>query len=185
MEWVALVDNLEAFNKYPCGGRGGGICYERTLFGLQRALENLVSQYQDKNKAKGEATVEAYSLVGFPYAFQVWAYEAIPLIGLKYVTRVSESYPRILNWSGTSASKSIEVEKVFLEPNLTFHSLLTPTLEEQQQDYCKHDDLRHEKSSFDTATYVVAATAVATEETTNDAVGPSIEITSPKLSHHK
>ena len=34
MKWVALVDNLEAFNKYPCGGRGGGICYERTLFGF-------------------------------------------------------------------------------------------------------------------------------------------------------
>ena len=117
MKWVALVDNLEAFNKYPCGGRGGGICYERTLFGFQRAMENRVSQYQDKNKAKREAIVEAYSLVGFPYAFQVWAYEAIPLIGLKYVTRVYESYPPILNWSGTSVPKSIEVEKVFLKPN--------------------------------------------------------------------
>ncbi|KAL6328581.1 hypothetical protein AAG906_038776 [Vitis piasezkii] len=163
MEWVALVDNLEAFNKYPWG-----ICYERTLFGLQRALENRVSKYQDKKKEKGEAAVEAYSLVGFPYAFQVWAYEAIPLIGLKYATRVSERYPRILNWSATSAPRSTEVENVILEPHLTFHSLLTPTLEEQQQDYYKHvdkqgasaemlhqsnasqdakkDDLRHEKA---------------------------------------
>ena len=115
MEWVALVDNLEAFNKYPWGG----ICYERTLFGLQRALENRVSKYQDKKKTKGEAAVEAYSLVGFPYAFQVWAYEAIPLIGLKYVTRVSERYPRILNWSATSAPRSTEVENVFLEPHVS------------------------------------------------------------------
>ncbi|RVW40837.1 hypothetical protein CK203_038529 [Vitis vinifera] len=188
MEWVALVDNLEAFNKYPWGG----ICYERTLFGLQRALENRVSKYQDKKKTKGEAAVEAYSLVGFPYAFQVWAYEAIPLIGLKYATRVSERYPRILNWSATSAPRSTEVENVFLEPHLTFHSLLTPTLEEQQQDYYKHvdkqgasaemlhqsnasqdaknDDLRHEKSSSDTAAYVAAATAAMAEETTNDAI---------------
>ena len=74
MEWVALVDNLEAFNKYPWG-EGGRICYEMTQFGLERALENRVSKYQDKKKAKGEAAVEAYSLVGFPYAFQVWAYE--------------------------------------------------------------------------------------------------------------
>ncbi|XP_034676988.1 uncharacterized protein LOC117907533 [Vitis riparia] len=196
MEWVALVDNLEAFNKYPWGG-GRGICYERALFGLQRALENRVSKYQDKKKAKGEAAVEAYSLVGFPYAFQVWAYEAIPLIGLKYATHVAESYPRILNWSATSAPRSTEVENVFLEPHLTFHSLLTPTLEEQQQDYYKHvdkqgasaemlhqsnasqdakkDDLRHEKSSSDTAAYVAAATAAMAEETTNDAVAPSIE----------
>ena len=97
----------------------GGICYERTLFGLQRALENQVSIYQEKKKAKEEAVVKAYSLVGFPYAFQVWAYEVIPLIGLKYVTHVSESYPRILNWSTTSAPRSIEVEKVFLEPNVS------------------------------------------------------------------
>ena len=97
----------------------GRICYERTLFGLQRALENRVSKYQDKKKTKGEAAVEAYSLVGFPYAFQVWAYEAIPLIGLKYATRVSESYPRILNWSATSAPRSTEVENVFLEPHVS------------------------------------------------------------------
>ena len=36
---------------------------------------------------------------------------------MKYVTRVSESYPRILNWSATSAPRSTEVENVFLEPN--------------------------------------------------------------------
>ena len=96
----------------------GGICYERTLFGFQRVLENRVSKYQDKKKAKGEVAIKAYSLVGFPYTFQVWAYKVIPLIGFKYVTRVSESYPRILNWSATSAQRSTEVEKIFLEPNV-------------------------------------------------------------------
>ena len=49
----------------------------------------------------------------------------------------------------------------------------------------KNDDLRHEKSSSDTAAYVAAATAAMAEETTNDAVAPSIEVTEPKLSHHK
>ena len=78
-----------------------------------------LSKYQDKKKAKGEPVVEAYSLVGFLYAFQVWAYEVIPLIGLKYVTHVFESYPRILDWSATSAPRSIKVEKVFLEPNVS------------------------------------------------------------------
>ena len=41
----------------------------------------------------------------------------------------------------------------------------------------KKDDLRHEKISFDIATYVAAAIAAMTEETTNDAVASSIEIT--------
>ena len=41
----------------------------------------------------------------------------------------------------------------------------------------KNDDLRHEKSSSDTAAYVAAATAAMAEETTNDAITPSIEVT--------
>ncbi|KAL6337519.1 hypothetical protein AAG906_037112 [Vitis piasezkii] len=39
----------------------------------------------------------------------------------------------------------------------------------------KKDDLRHEKSSSDTTAYVAVATAAMAEETTNDAVAPSIE----------
>ncbi|KAL6330472.1 hypothetical protein AAG906_040402 [Vitis piasezkii] len=134
MEWVALVDNLEAFNKYPWGG----ICYERTLFGLQRALENRVSKYQDKKKTKGEVRLKHIVLLDFH---------------MHSVQQVLQGLT--------------EVENVFLEPHLTFHSLLIPTLEEQQQDYYKHvdkqgasemlhqsnasqdakkDDLRHEKA---------------------------------------
>ncbi|KAL6315483.1 hypothetical protein AAG906_000777 [Vitis piasezkii] len=134
MEWVALVDNLEAFNKYPWGG----ICYERTLFGLQRALENRVSKYQDKKKTKGEAAVEAYSLVGFPYAFQ----------------EQQQDYYKHVDKQGASA-------EMLHQSNAS-------------QD-AKKDDLRHEKSSSDTAAYVAAATAAMAEETTNDAVTPSIE----------
>ena len=59
------------------------------------------------------------SLVGFVYAFQVWAYEAIPLIGLKYTICVSENYPQILNRSATSAPRSTEVENDFLQPNVS------------------------------------------------------------------
>ena len=107
--------NWEAFNKYPWGK----ICYEMTLFGLERALVNQVSKFQDKNKEKGEVGLEAYSLVRFAYAFQIWAFEVIPLLGLKYATRVSQGYPRILNWSATGAPRAIEVEKVFSDPNVS------------------------------------------------------------------
>ena len=41
----------------------------------------------------------------------------------------------------------------------------------------KKDDLRHEKSSYDTTTYVVVATTAMAEETKNDTVAPSIEVT--------
>ena len=93
MQWVGLVDCLEVFNKYPWGG----IFYERTIYGLQRALENRVSKYQGKKQQKGNIAHEAYSLVGFPYDFQVWVYETILIIGMKYVNHVAKSCPRILN----------------------------------------------------------------------------------------
>ena len=115
MQWVALVDNLNAFSKYP----QEKICYERTRFGLQRALENQVSKYQYNNKTKEKATIEACSFVGFAYAFQVQAQEVISLIGLKYATCVFKSYPRILNRNATSAPRFTEVDKVFLEPNVS------------------------------------------------------------------
>ena len=41
----------------------------------------------------------------------------------------------------------------------------------------RNDDLRHEKSSSNIATYVAATTAAMAEETKNDAVTPSIEVT--------
>ena len=114
------MDNWKAFNKYPWGK----ICYKRTLFGLERDLANRVSKFQDKNKEKEEVGLEAYSLVGFAYAFQIWAYEAILLLELKYATRVSQGYPRMLNWCATSAPRATDVEKMFSNHNVsTFHDL--------------------------------------------------------------
>ncbi|RVW49609.1 hypothetical protein CK203_076734 [Vitis vinifera] len=160
MEWVALVDNLEAFNKYPWGGfvmRGHYlVCKELWRTGYPNT----------KIKRKQMEKLQLKHIVLLDFHMH---------------------------------SRSTEVENVFLKPHLTFHSLLTPTLEEQQQDYYKHvdkqgasaemlhqsnasqdakkDDLRHEKSSSDTAAYVVVVTAAMAEETTNDAVVPSIEET--------
>lgn len=53
LQWVQLVDSLEEFNKYPWGR----ICYERTLFGLQRALDKRQSKYVEKKKKKEECNL--------------------------------------------------------------------------------------------------------------------------------
>ena len=97
----------------------GQVCYERTLFGLQRALENQVLKYQGRKQQKGNIAQEAYSLVGFPYAFQVWVYEAILVIGMKYAHHVAKSCPRILNWSATSTPRFIELQKIFVDSNVS------------------------------------------------------------------
>ena len=115
MQWVGLVDCLEVFNKYPWGR----IFYERTIFGLQWALENLVSKYQGKKEQKCNITHEAYSLVGFPYVFQVWVYETISIIGMKSANHVAKSCPRILNWSVTSIPRFTELQQIFLDYNVS------------------------------------------------------------------
>ncbi|RVW33023.1 hypothetical protein CK203_101244 [Vitis vinifera] len=104
----------------------------------ERALENRVSKYQGKKQQKGNIAHEAYSLVGFPYVFQVWVYETISIIGMKYANHVAKSCPQILNWSATSTPRFTELQQIFLDSNLSLCSLLEPTLEECQQDYYKH-----------------------------------------------
>ena len=115
MQCVGLVDSLEVFNKYPWGM----ICYERTISGLQRALENRVSKYQGKKQQKVNIAHEAYSLVGFPYVFQVWVYENISIIGMKYANHVAKSCPQILNWSATSTPRFTELQQIFLDSNVS------------------------------------------------------------------
>ena len=115
MQWVGLVDCLEVFNKYPWGR----ICYERTIYGMQQALENRVTKYQGKKEQMGNIAHKAYSLVGFPYVLQVWVYETIPIVRMKYVNHVVKSCPRILNWRATSTSRFTELQQIFLDCNVS------------------------------------------------------------------
>ena len=115
MQQVGLVDCLKVFNKYPWGR----ICYEITIYGMQRALENQVTKYQAKNEQMGNIAHQAYSLVGFPHVFQVWVYETILIIGMKYVNHVAKSCPRILNWRATSTPMFTKLQQIFLDCNMS------------------------------------------------------------------
>ncbi|KAL6326482.1 hypothetical protein AAG906_008344 [Vitis piasezkii] len=105
---------------------------------MQRALENQVTKHQCKNEQMGNITHQAYSLVGFPYVFQVWVYETILIIGMKYVNHVAKSCPRILNWRAISTLMFTKLQQIFLDCNLSLCSLLKPTLDKCQQDYYKY-----------------------------------------------
>ena len=60
-----------------------------------------------------------HALVGFPYAFQIWAYNVIPLLGMKYVSRIGRSFPIILNWTGTASPKYTKIQSLFVETNVS------------------------------------------------------------------
>ena len=78
-----------------------------------------MSKYQGKKQQKGNIAHEAYSLVGFPYDFQVWVYETILIIGMKYANHFAKSCPRILNWSVTSTPRFIKLQQIFLDSNVS------------------------------------------------------------------
>ena len=60
-----------------------------------------------------------HALVGFPYAFQIWACEVIPLLGMKYASRIGRSFPRILNWTSIATPKYTEIQSLFVESNVS------------------------------------------------------------------
>ena len=76
------------------------------------ALDKRQSKYVEKKKRN--ASYEAYALVGFPYAFQIWAYNVIPLLGMKYVSRIGRSFPIILNWTGTASPKYTKIQSLLI-----------------------------------------------------------------------
>ncbi|KAL6318461.1 hypothetical protein AAG906_041229 [Vitis piasezkii] len=47
------------------------------------------------------------------------------------------NFPIILNWTGTATPKYIEIQSLFVETNLSLHSILIPTLEKREQEYVK------------------------------------------------
>nr|CAN83433.1 hypothetical protein VITISV_010135 [Vitis vinifera] len=165
--------NVKLLSKNPnYQQKGQVILLNRTISGLQQALENRVSKYQGKKQQKCNIALEAYSLVGFPYVFQVWVYETIPIIEMKYANHVDKSCPRILNWSATSTPRFTELQQIFLDSNLSLCSLLKPTMEECQQDYYKHLN----KLELVNATAYVAAVAIMENKNKKDySIPPSIE----------
>ncbi|KAK2661998.1 hypothetical protein Ddye_000572 [Dipteronia dyeriana] len=95
---LLLVDDLEKFNKYLWGR----VCFEMTMNSLKDALR--------------EKKPIVYNLVGFPFAFQVWAFEAMPSIGTlspKFATKYGCALPRINRWWSTGAPDHKKLQDFF------------------------------------------------------------------------
>ena len=53
---------------------------------MKKALYKRILKKVEKNNEKGNTTYDAYALMGFSYFFQIWAYEVILLLGMKYAS---------------------------------------------------------------------------------------------------
>ncbi|KAK1565316.1 hypothetical protein Q3G72_023876 [Acer saccharum] len=82
-----------------------------------------------------------YNLVGFPFAFQVWAFEAMPSIGTlgpKFATKDGCALPRINSWWSTGAPDHKKLQEFFESKDLRVDTFLELTQEEKQQNYLLH-----------------------------------------------
>ncbi|KAK2640916.1 hypothetical protein Ddye_022679 [Dipteronia dyeriana] len=132
---VELLEDLDTFNKYPWGRK----CYETTLNSLQRDLRKMAKDYHitskktvSGKKRKRQANKEndgirQYALHGFPYAFQIWACEAIPTIGVQIANKSGALLPRIVNWITPGTPDATHVIKSLDRKNTQVLKKLKPT----------------------------------------------------------
>ncbi|KAK3222133.1 hypothetical protein Dsin_009158 [Dipteronia sinensis] len=114
---LELVDDLDAFNKFPWGT----FIYSRTFNSLSTCLLGRDDKFKNKfTDDKLEENVdgpvkrkaERYNVYGFVKAFQVWAIEAIPKwVTLGYAARVNNVTPRILKWQCTRIPTYADIQK--------------------------------------------------------------------------
>ncbi|KAL9458079.1 hypothetical protein AB3S75_007019 [Citrus x aurantiifolia] len=129
---IHMVDHFETFNNFPWGRKSFNV----TLSGMRRALKNRVQKFQAKQATKPVHKEEKYSLLGFPYSFQVWAYEAISVLTPTFAQKEGHALPRILNWKAMSIPKETQLEKeVFLKKTVKVYQMLNPTKTEKEKAY--------------------------------------------------
>ncbi|XP_052291890.1 uncharacterized protein LOC127900725 [Citrus sinensis] len=88
---IRLLDNFKELNNYPWGR----LSFEATML----SLKNTVTRRSKRIDSLDPNTEEKYNLYGFPFAFQVWTYEAIFLFSQKFATNKGDlKVPRILKW---------------------------------------------------------------------------------------
>ncbi|XP_006446911.2 uncharacterized protein LOC102628591 [Citrus sinensis] len=129
---IHMVDHFETFNNFPWGRKSFNV----TLSGMRRALKNRVQKFQAKQATKPTHKEEKYSLLGFPYSFQVWAYEAISVLTPTFAQKEGHALPRILNWKAMSIPKETQLEKeVFSKKTVKVYQMLNPTKTEKEKAY--------------------------------------------------
>ncbi|KAL5539769.1 hypothetical protein UlMin_045147 [Ulmus minor] len=95
---MSTVDDLDMFNSYPWGT----VVYDTTVDSL--GGKDLAEKYRERLRKPPHKQLpdvkETYTLYGFPFAFQIWAFEAIPFLGMVCARRVDGPvrFPRCLNW---------------------------------------------------------------------------------------
>ncbi|KAE8650913.1 hypothetical protein Csa_000776, partial [Cucumis sativus] len=121
--FLKIAEDWNTFDNYDWGE----IVFRRTLNALKRAL--------DMQYVKGKKVFKKkYTILGFPHALQVWAYESISTIIGCGVEKINDDViPRMLRWVCQQSSKSYTIQsQVFDSPMLIIKAVIEMTPEEEQ-----------------------------------------------------
>ncbi|CAA3022060.1 Hypothetical predicted protein [Olea europaea subsp. europaea] len=126
--WLDLVDNLDRFETYPWGK----FSFEYTISIFKREMGDKL-----KSSDVGGESRCRYSLHGFPLAIMIWAFEAIPTLGMKFGMKYPDVIPRMLAWEMPKRLTSAAIENVLNSKELEVNSTLIPTEAELEEAYWK------------------------------------------------
>ncbi|TXG67089.1 hypothetical protein EZV62_008364 [Acer yangbiense] len=85
----------------------------------------IVSGKKGKRQAnKEKECIRQYPLHGFPYAFQIWAFEAIPAVGVAIAIKSSSLLPRIVNWITPGTPDATYVMKLLNQKNVSLKNVI-------------------------------------------------------------
>ncbi|MCL7032903.1 hypothetical protein MKW94_026546 [Papaver nudicaule] len=135
LRFLQIVDDLDEFNMYPWGL----VSYERTFSSLAIALRRRAEKFKEKKRTNPNHCHETYSLRGFPFAFQVWAYENIPKLGEAFAKRIDhvKYCPPILRWMCETAPAYAAVQAEVFNCNELDVLSPVPISCMKTQRYCK------------------------------------------------
>ncbi|CAA3026453.1 Hypothetical predicted protein [Olea europaea subsp. europaea] len=83
-------------------------------FSFEYAISIFKREMGDKLKSSdvGGESLCRYSLYGFPLIIMIWAFEAIPTLGMKFVTKYPDVIPRMIAWEMSKRLTSIAIDNV-------------------------------------------------------------------------
>ncbi|GMN61248.1 hypothetical protein TIFTF001_030401 [Ficus carica] len=91
-KFFALANNLDVFNDFPWGM----LSWEATWATICDTVENMMSS---KRRPLKKNIKVHYSILGFPHALLVWAYETLPSIASKFTTKYDQAILHMMSWT--------------------------------------------------------------------------------------
>ncbi|KAI3838149.1 hypothetical protein MKX03_000667 [Papaver bracteatum] len=134
LAYFHMVEDIEKFNEFPWGK----LCHRRMLKCFRTALRGKKKVEQigkSEPDPKGKSTIggpgsfkSGYNLYGFPYAFQVWAFEIIPILRKNFASRLKpKQFPLVQHYFCDSKRPESSTVENILTSKIEVLACIKPT----------------------------------------------------------